>query len=136
MPAMDLRRLAAAAGLAALAALASCKTREEKLVDRRRDQREMLDRLYSEYEASAAEPKDQGSTGFIGRIMGEADRSYFEQQCLAVGRGERPFSLSGKLEGFLRGDTVQRDCRRSADLQLEIDALERGTPAEGADAAR
>ncbi len=57
--------------------------------------------------------------------MGEADRSYFEQQCLAIGRGERPFSLSAKLEEFLRRADVQRDCRRSADLQMEIDKLQR-----------
>ncbi len=117
------------AALAALALLAACKSPQEKLVERRREQRAVLDRLYSQYGGSGLEPKEEpGSAGIVGQILGEADRSYFEQQCLAVGRGERSFSLTAKLQEFLRRDDVQRDCRRSADLQMEIDALERDVP--------
>ena len=124
---MTPHRLAAA--IAGLALLAACKSAQEKLVERRREQRATLDRLYAEYGGSGVEPKEEpGSAGIVGRILGEADRSYFEQQCLALGRGERAFSLTAKLQGFLRRDDVQRDCRRSADLQMEIEALERDVP--------
>jgi hypothetical protein len=124
----DLRSLAAAVAIVAVAALAGCKTPEDKLVDLRRDQRATLDRLYSEYGGIGVERREEtGSAGIFGRILGEADRSYFEQQCLAVGRGERPFSLSAKLDELLRREDVQSDCRRSADLQREIDELQRET---------
>ena len=126
---MDLRRHAAAVSLAILAALAGCKSPQERLLDRRRDQRATLDRLYSEFRESEAEAKKEeaGAAGIVGRLLGEVDRSYFEQQCMAVGRGERPLALSAKLEEFLQRADVQSDCRRSADLQLEIDALQKDT---------
>lgn len=63
----------------------------------------------------------------IGRLFGEVDRSWFEQQCLALGRGERPVGMSGRLETFLRERGNARACRKAADLQLEIDGLERET---------
>ncbi len=122
---MDLRRVAAAAAIAALAAAAGCRTAEEKLVDRRREQRAVLDRLYSGYGGTVPPKEEASSAGFVDRLLSVADRPMFEQQCLAGGRGERPFALSAKLDEFLRRPDVQRDCRRSADLQLEIDALER-----------
>lgn len=106
--------------------VAGCKTPEEKLVDRKRELRSALDRLYDEYRREA-EPdrKDDGAGGVVGRIFGEMDRANFEQGCLAAGRGERAFDLSGRMDAFLKGSGHERACRKAADLELEIGALER-----------
>jgi hypothetical protein len=119
--------LALAASLLALAA--ACKSPEERLVDRRHELRERLGDLYEDYgeeveaaKAGAAEG-ERGAGGFVGRLFAEMDRSHFEEACLAVGRGERPFLLSGKLAAFL--DDHARDCRDAFELQTEIAKLER-----------
>jgi hypothetical protein len=126
---MRLRPLAAALGAVAL--LAACKSPQEKLLERRREQRETLDRLYARLGSAGGAKKEEGggSAGLVGRILGEADRTYFEQQCLALGRGERTLALSQQLDEFLQREDVQRECRRSVDLQLEIEELERVTAA-------
>ncbi len=110
------------AAAAALAVATACKTPEQRLVDRRHELRETLDRLYSEYAPTDATPSDPG---LVGRIMGEADRTYFEQHCLAIGRGERPFALSGKLDAFMKDPAHAHACRKAADLDVEIDGLQR-----------
>lgn len=118
-------RTLAAAALAAALAL-GCRTPEQKLLDTRRELRTTLDDLYADYREAAA-PEGGEDGGVIGRLFGEVDRSWFEQQCLALGRGERPVGMSGRLETFLRERGNARACRKAADLQLEIDALERET---------
>lgn len=114
--------------------LSACKTPEQRLVDRRHELRATLDGLYGAFGGSDLARAGQGleaqgappaEAGLVGRLMGEADRSYFEQQCLAIGRGERPFSLSGKLDTFLKDPEHARDCRRAAELALDVAALER-----------
>lgn len=106
--------------------VASCKTPEEKLVDRRRDLRSVLDRLHEEYRHDGQpDRKDDGAGGVVGRIFGELDRASFEQGCLAAGRGERTFDLSGRMEAFLKDGGHERACRKAADLELQIGALER-----------
>src|SRR5512138_2162982 len=125
-PARRLLALAAALPLA----LAACRSPEEKLADRRRELRDGLDTLYAAYTASAgapaadAAPQPDGG-GLLGRVFGELGRAAFDQHCLAVGRGERPFALSGRLEAFVGEPANARACRRAADLQLEVDELER-----------
>jgi hypothetical protein len=117
--------------LAACAALAvACKTPEQKLVDRRRELRTTLDRAYGDYAASAGKSQEGGDPGLFGRVAGEVDRAYFESQCLAVGRGDRPVSLSARLDAFLKDDRNARACRKAADLQLEVDALEKQVSGE------
>lgn len=119
--------------LAAVGALAfaACKTNEQKLVDRRRDLRATLDRVYADYTAGAAPKPDDGSdAGVFGRIAGEVDRAWFESQCLAVGRGERSINLSARLEAFLKEDRNARACREVADLDADVAALERKVAAE------
>jgi starvation-inducible outer membrane lipoprotein len=115
---------------AAALALAGCSSPEQKLVDRQRDLRDTLDRLYAAYAASGAgkadeAPKDAPEAGIVGRVLAEVDRTHFEQYCVAVGRGERPFSVSGRLEAFLQEPQHARECRRAADLAIELGSLER-----------
>ena len=142
------RRLTLALVAAVLAA--GCRTPEEKLLDRRRDLRAALDRLYGEYGGSdlardmrgasgGEEPSDegrreggdraqapaQGGGGVVGRFVQELDRSHFEESCLAVGRGERPFLLSERLEAFLSDAGHSRACRDAARIQSDVSALER-----------
>lgn len=120
--------------LAALALSAACKTDAEKLVDLRTDLRSRLDELYAAYgggaiagqaraEAEKGERPDEGASA-AARIVGELDRSYFEGYCLARGRGERPFSLSGKLEAFLKEPSNESRCRDAARLEARIAELE------------
>jgi hypothetical protein len=121
-------RLVLAVSILALAA--ACKSPEEKLVDRRHDLREAFDELYEDYggsdDAADARREDQGERrvgGVVGRLFAEIDRTHFEEACLAVGRGERPFLLSEKLAAFLHDHAG--DCRDAFDLQTEIAKLER-----------
>ncbi|WP_242340632.1 MULTISPECIES: hypothetical protein [unclassified Anaeromyxobacter] len=121
-----MRRLALAL-LAALLATA-CRSPEERLVDRRRDLRESLDRLYSEYVeggSGADRREEKPAGGVVGRFVQELDRSHFEQSCLAVGRGERTFLLSEQLEAFLKDAGHSRDCREAARIDADVAALER-----------
>lgn len=104
---------------------AGCKSPEEKLVDRRRELRSALDELYGEYRKEAEPGRKGDDGGVVGRIFGELDRAGFEQGCLAAGRGERTIDLSGRMEAFLKGWGHERACRKAADLELEVRALER-----------
>lgn len=129
-PARRLLALAAALPLA----LAACRSPEEKLVDRRRELRASLDALSGAYAAAgtAEAPAGGADGGLVGRVVGELGRAAFEQHCLAAGRGERPFAISGRLERFVAEPANARACRRAADLQLEVDALEREVAARAA----
>lgn len=113
--------------LAAALALAGCRSPEQKLVDRKRELRATLDELYADYREGAAgdQAGSGGAEGLVGRMLAEVDRAHFEQYCLAIGRGERPFSVSGRLDAFVQESANGRECRRAADLALEIEALER-----------
>ena len=122
----------------------ACRTPEEKLADRRRDLRDALDRLYAEYGTGdpareggradeGAGPDERGreddevrpSGGFVGRFVKGLERSHFEESCLAVGRGERPFLLSDRLESFLEDAGNLRGCRDAARIDADVAALER-----------
>ena len=59
------------------------------------------------------------------RLVQELDRSHFEESCLAIGRGERPFVLSERLEAFLSDADHSRACRDAARIQSDVSALER-----------
>ncbi len=118
------RALSVAVALSILAA--GCKSPEEKLIDRKRELRATLDRLYDEYRREAEpEGKGDGSTGLVGRIFGELDRAQLEQGCLSAGRGERALDLSGRLDAFLKNTGHARACRDAADLELQVRTLER-----------
>ena len=120
--------------LVATVLLAGCKSNQEKLVDLRTDLRTTLDELYSAYGggALAAQPKGEaqeperpdGARATVARLVGELDRSYFEGFCLARGRGERPFSLSAKLDAFMREPANEKACREAARLGERIAELE------------
>jgi hypothetical protein len=119
--------------LLAAALVAGCKSDQEKLIDLRTELRTKLDELYSAYGGGAlaaqarsdAEERDadEGSAT-AARVVGELDRSWFEGYCLARGRGERPFNLSGKLEAFMSDPANEEACRAAAKLQLRIAELE------------
>jgi hypothetical protein len=120
--------------LLATALLAACRSDAERLVDLRTDLRAELDALYAAYgggdlagqaraEAQKAARPDEGA-GMAARLVGELDRSYFEGYCLARGRGERPFSLSARLETFLKDPANERRCQGAARLAARIAELE------------
>lgn len=109
--------------LAAILALGGCKSREEQLIDRRHELRETLDELYESY---AGEAKDGGAgASVVGRLVAGIDRAHFDEYCLAIGRGERPFAISHKLEGFMKDRSHARACRRAAEIQVDVEELER-----------
>ena len=124
-----------AAAVALLAALA-CRSPEEKLVDRRNELRRALDTLYADFGRASAEPAKTDSpgreaaeaapaAGVVGRFVSRLEQTHFDETCLAVGRGERPFVLSDRLATFV-GDPAHVDrCRRAARIQAEVAALER-----------
>lgn len=120
--------------LLATALLAACRSDAERLVDLRTELRQELDALYAAYgggdlagqardEARRAPRPDEGA-GVAARLVGELDRSYFEAHCLARGRGERPFSLSGRLDAFMKEAANERRCREAARLAVRIAELE------------
>lgn len=120
----------------------ACKSPEEKLIDRREQLRAKLDRLYETYAAQDRDGTAQdragtaqeaaSSGGVLGRFLAQVDRAHFDEYCLAIGRGERPFSFSGKLETFMKVKKNARGCRKAAEIQLSIDALERDAAREAA----
>jgi hypothetical protein len=128
----------ALASLLAAAALAGCASNAERLVELRSDLRNRMDALYDRYgggalasqartDAQRAEGGGEGAAA-AARFLGEVDRSYFEGYCLAHGRGERPFNLSGKLEAFMK-DTANREaCRDAAKVEARLRALEERVP--------
>ncbi len=129
--------------LAAIGAVAACSSPEEKLLARRQELRETLDELHARYASEApagerppAEPAGAGGGGLVQRLVGEIDRSHFEQVCLATGRGERVFSFSGRLEAFVREERNARVCREAATLEAEVGTLEREVTARGARTTR
>lgn len=127
-----MRRPRAYAVAFALALLSGCKSDAEKLVDLRTELRSELDGLYAAYGGSglAAQAKAEGAgkaeepAGVAARVIGELDRSYFEGYCLARGRGERPFSLSGRLDAFMKDRGNEERCRTAARIEARIAELE------------
>jgi hypothetical protein len=127
-----------AVAVAALVAVA-CRSPEERLMDRRNDLRRDLDALYRDYGESAdagAEGKGDrdrpgrgdvraSATGFLGRVVAEIDRTSFEETCLAIGRGERPFILSDRLATFVADSGHADRCRRAARIAADVAELER-----------
>ncbi len=120
------------AALLAAGLLAGCKSDAEKLIELRSDLRARLDALYASYgggslasqaKTDAEGPGDEGASP-AARLLGEMDRSYFEGYCLAHGRGERPFNLSGKLTAFMKDPANQEACAKAARLQLKVQELE------------
>lgn len=114
----------------------ACMSREEKLFDQRHRLRESLEKLYTAYggaelasdgrkPARATGEAAQPLNGLVSRFVEGAERAHFDEFCLAIGRGQRPFALSRKLDDFMKKSENVRACRDAAKLQLAIDALER-----------
>lgn len=112
--------------------LSGCKSDQEKLIDLRSELRADLDALYARYDGGAQAPgagddsagAEQDGRATAARFFGQLGRSYFDGYCLAHGRGERPFNLSGKLEAFMEDASNQKACRKAAKLELRIRELE------------
>jgi hypothetical protein len=108
----------------------SGKSPEEQLVETRQELRDTIDRLFTTYGGSEITGGSGGGAGgtagdVLGHVVGEADRSLFERQCLATGRGERPVAVSPKLRDFLDRAEVAQECRRAAELERRVTELER-----------
>lgn len=104
---------------------------EDQLFAARQEYRQTLDGLYRSYGGTSVlgnpSPDSSGASddgNVVGHVVSEADRSYFERQCLAVGRGERPFSISAKMQRFLDVGENAKGCRKAAELQVRIRELE------------
>jgi hypothetical protein len=108
---------------AVVLALAGCKSREEQLIDRRHELRETLDDVYESYSGDTKGPG--ADSGVVGRLVAGIDRAHFDEYCLAIGRGERPFAISRKLEDFMKDRSHARACRRAAEIQVDVEELER-----------
>jgi len=124
--------------LIAVGLLAGCPSKQDRLVSLRTDKREALDKLYAEYgggdlvveSKKGNQPKPDPGVGgalvqAIGNAIGEADRSLFEEHCLALGGGNRPPILTDKAQNYFAREDVQKRCRKIAALALEVSALER-----------
>jgi hypothetical protein len=122
--------------VAASVALGACKSPEEKLVDRRQALRATLDGVYDRYLSEGGGRSDGKDGGLLERFVGELDRSHFEESCLAMGRGERGFTFSRRLEAFLEDSGNARRCRKAARIEAEVAALQRDLAAPRAGAPR
>lgn len=115
--------------LACVASLAACASPEEKLLDRRQALRSTIDELYAKYRSEEPAESTKGSAaaspGLLQRFVTEIDRAHFEEYCLAMGRGERAFTLSARVEAFMSDGGNARTCRKAARLEAEVAALER-----------
>jgi hypothetical protein len=112
----------------AAAILLACPSKEERLLAKKQDLRVLLDELYASYRPPAEKPPAQRADeagGAVGHFVAELDRTAFEAHCLAIGRGDRPFSLSERIDAFTREPANAERCRKAARLEVEIDALER-----------
>ena len=140
-PVISRASLISAAASFAVLMLAGCRTTapeskqslQDQLFDARQEYRQTVDGLYRAYGgtsvpgAPAPQPPgtpQEGGDDVVGHVVSEADRSYFERQCLAVGRGERPFNVSSKMQRFLDGAENARGCHKAAELQERIADLE------------
>jgi hypothetical protein len=120
------------ASLLALA-LAGCASNEEKLVDQRMAMRKALDGAYAAYGGGTManqvradaqkDPKQENQ--FAAQMAGEADRTMFEQYCIAAGSGERLFNFSAKLDAWLKDEKNLDLCKKAAKALLQVSELER-----------
>ena len=142
--------IAIALSVGAVSALsAGCEgSKEELLVDAKRDRRALVDALYAEYGGGAlaaemkrdtdnaatkiqAEPPTDGKQSalelmkVVGNAVGEVDRSAFELQCTQLGSGERPVVLNDKAKTFFAQGSVEKKCAEVAKLERTIERLER-----------
>jgi hypothetical protein len=124
--------------LVALLPTEGCRSSAEKALDARHERRQLLDDLYAAYgggsianwtraDAEQVAKEDAGGAGgaqLAVQVIGEFDRSYFEDYCLAIGRGDRPFTLSEKLVGFVKDPKNASRCRKAAALQAKAASIE------------
>ncbi len=134
-----MRTLSPLVASAAIVLLASCSSPEEKLFERKMEARKALDAAYAAYgggdllakaKAEAARSPSKESELAV-QLASEADRTFFEGYCLAVGVGDRPFNLSPKLEAWLKDGKNHSLCEKAAKTARKVDELERRTAAKG-----
>jgi len=125
--------------IAALSLASGCKSKEEKATDVRIELRTILDAAYAAYgggslagqakekakaEAKNPDPQAAESAATGARAVSELDRNFFEAYCVAHGRGERPFNLSDKLDGFMKDSKNVETCQKAAKLATKLEKLE------------
>jgi hypothetical protein len=125
-------------------ASAGCSgSKEDQLLEARRDQRAALDALYAEYgggalaaqvktEAQAESAREPTGSGkeilqMVSNAAGEFDRAAFEAQCATLGTGERPVIMNDKAKAFFAQSSVEKKCvdvakraRRIGELETEL----------------
>jgi hypothetical protein len=135
--------------LVTLLALAACSgSKEDQLIEARREQRGLLDKLYADYgggalaaevkaetkkgeQQAAQEPKQDGAQAAIeflktvGNAAGEFDRAAFEVQCETLGNGGRPVILNDKAKAYFAQKSVETRCLEVAKVSRKIEGLER-----------
>ena len=110
-----------------------CSSKEEKLVEQRLELRKALDAAYAAYGggdiASRAradaqkDPKQENQAA--SQLLGEADRTVFEQYCISSGNGERLFNFSAKLDAWLKNEKNLDMCKKAAKASMKIAEMER-----------
>lgn len=135
---------------------ACTSSKEDQLVEARRERRVIIDKLYEEYgggalaaevkkeadrEAAeiAREPPQEGKDAaleimkMMGNAAGEVDRAAFEVQCATLGEGERPIIINDKAKQFFSSSATEKQCIKVAQLSRKIAELERelGVKPEG-----
>lgn len=129
--------------VAALAAGALCcsQSREQRLAEARADLLRLTDSLYQEYggseiargiEGKLTEPGGKPTSPSIGDQLSEIvrnsaqemDRSFFEEACDTLGRGQHPALFTDKARAFFEREETLEACRRIVALKDEIARLE------------
>lgn len=147
---VTLRIVAALTTLLLMLGSASCDRRspsvkaQERLVELRFEQKELLDELYQRYghgelasavKEEAAQKSDDNSPHqdsrikkellrVVGSAAVEVDRAAFDSHCTVAGGGERPSILSEKGQAFFALADVLATCQQVAKLEIQIDAQE------------
>jgi hypothetical protein len=144
-----MKQLAIVTVASVVVALSGCQgSKEDQLVDAKRDRRAIVDALYTEYGGGAlasemkkdtddaatkiaADPQTDGKQSalelmkLVGNAASEVDRAAFEVQCTQLGSGDRPVVLNDKAKAFFAQGSVEKKCAEVAKLERTIERLER-----------
>jgi hypothetical protein len=119
--------------------LLACLSPEEQLAEKRGQLTTGMEELYAAYGGSdvakavdgAARSAGVGDTTartfgeMLGNMAVSVDRELFESQCLDLGAGNKPATLTDRARDFFAKDSTRTSCTRLAKLTREVDALEK-----------
>lgn len=108
---------------------------EQQLVRLRAERREKLDELYRHFRgipepgpavAPGPVPPPSGDIEDMAEGMLEnADRTIFEKNISAVGRGERPITIMPESRAFYESPDVRKSAQRIYEIEITIESLEK-----------